>query len=170
MNRYPFPGTISTSDTPVQRWWRSVTAALLAGAAATAAIVLATPGVTGADEPCGNVTLKGEYGLLVTGVRAIGPQATENFSSISVRRFDGEGRFTQVDNVHGTMTGAARNVPASGRYQVNPDCSGMSMIFFPGAPPIETAFVILEKGDIIHDIVMTPQPNLVTSIARRIQR
>lgn len=126
-------------------------------------------GIASGDEPCSNNTLRGDYGLLVAGVRAVGPQATENFASISLRRYDGDGRFTQVDNVHGVVTSATRNLPASGLYKVNPDCSGTSTIFFPGAPPIETAFVVLENGKEVQDVVMTPQPNLVTATGRRVR-
>jgi hypothetical protein len=135
--------------------------------------MFAVPRPVGADDDgphkCSNGTLKGAYGLLVTGVRGI-PGGTEMFVGTSLRTYDGNGRFVQTDNIHGQITQATRNTPASGTYQVNADCSGTSMIFFPGAPfPIETAFVIVDKGKEVKDIVMTPQPNLVTAVARRVQ-
>jgi hypothetical protein len=33
------------------------------------------------------------------------------------------GNFTQVDNIHGSVTGWVPNRPGSGTYQVNPDCT-----------------------------------------------
>ena len=36
------------------------------------------------------------------------------------------------------------------------------------APPIDTAFVIVDRGDLVNDIVMAPQANLVTAVLRRV--
>ena len=42
---------------------------------------------------------------------------------------------------------------------------------FPGAPfPVETAFVIVDQGEEVQDIVMAPQPNLVTAVLTRVGR
>jgi hypothetical protein len=38
----------------------------------------------------------------------------------------------------------------------------------PGVPfPIETSFVIVDRGRQVNEAVMSPQPNLVTAIAHR---
>ena len=45
------------------------------------------------------------------------------------------------------------------------------MIFIPGAPfPIETSFVIVDHGDEVKHAVMSPQPQIVTSVERRVGR
>ena len=151
------------------QWFCGATALALAGGVTALAVFVAIPRAVTADEPCNNSTLRGDYGILVTGVRAVGPAATESFAGSALRRYDGNGRFTQVDNSHGQVTGARQNQPASGRYEIRPDCSGSSTIFFPGAPPVETAFVVVDNGKEVDDVVMTPQPNMVTAIARRVR-
>ena len=45
------------------------------------------------------------------------------------------------------------------------------MVFIPGAPfPIETSFVIVDHGDEVKHAVMSPQPQIVTSVERRVGR
>ena len=151
-------------------------AILVAAAAGVAAIAaLALPSTVTANEDghreCGNRTLRGDYGILVSGIRGAGPGLTESFVGTALRTYDGNGQFTQVDNSHGSVTGARVNVPATGTYAVNSDCTGTSMIFFPGAPfPVETAFVIVDQGEEVKDIVMAPQSNLVTAVLTRVGR
>ena len=61
-------------------------------------------------EPFGN----GDYGILVSGIRALGPGVTESFVGTALRTYDGHGQFTQMDNGHGQMTGFQQDVPAYG--------------------------------------------------------
>jgi len=117
---------------------------------------------------CSNRTLRGDYGIMVSGVRALGLGVTESFIGTAIRTYDGRGNFEQVDNSHGTVTGATRDVLSTGTYTVNADCSGTSTLMIPGAPPIDTAFVIVDQGNLVNDIVMAPQPNLVTAVLRRV--
>lgn len=141
---------------------------------ATIAVLTLTRTVTANDDGhrvCSNRTLQGDYGILVSGIRGAGPGTTEQFVGTALRTYDGNGGFSQVDNSHGQLTGARRDVPATGTYEVNADCTGTSMIFFPGAPfPVETAFVIVDRGEEVNDAVMAPQPNLVTAVLRRVGR
>ena len=89
----------------------------------------------------------------------------------ALRTYDGHGHFTQVDNGHGQVTGFQKDVPAYGTYDVQADCSGTSMIFFPNAPgPVETAFVIVAGGDEVKDAVMAPAPTFVTASLWRVGR
>ena len=120
---------------------------------------------------CTNRTLRGEYGILVSGIRGRGPGITESFVGTALRTYDGAGQFTQIDNGHGAITGFQRDVPAYGTYEVHPNCSGTSLIYFPGAPsPVETAFVIVAHGDEVKDAVMAPASNLVTASLWRVGR
>jgi hypothetical protein len=152
---------------------RTVAVAIASGLAAIVALTLQGT-VTANDDgrrACNNRTLRGDYGILVSGTRAAGPGATEQFVGTGLRTYDGDGAFTQVDNSHGQVTGARRDVPASGTYEVKADCSGTSMIFFPGAPfPVETAFVIVDRGEEVKDVVMAPQPNIVAAVLHRVGR
>jgi hypothetical protein len=167
-------GTVNAHRPRLSTTWLLRRAILVAAAAGVAAIAaLALPSTVTANDDghreCGNRTLRGDYGILVSGIRGVGPGMTESFVGTALRTYDGHGQFTQLDNSHGSVTGALRNAPATGTYAVNPDCSGTSMIFFPGAPfPVETAFVIVDRGEEVKDIVMAPQPNLATAVLSRI--
>lgn len=120
---------------------------------------------------CTNRTLRGDYGILVSGIRGVGPGVRESFVGTALRTYDGDGQFTQIDNGHGEITGFRKDVPAYGTYEVHANCSGTSLIYFPGAPsPVETAFVIVAHGDEVKDAVMTPAPNLITASLWRVGR
>src|SRR6476660_9380329 len=75
------------------------------------------------DRECSDRTLRGDYGLVSTGTRGLGPGASESFVTISMVTYDGNGTFTAVGVSHGSTTGV-RSLPASGTYFVNPDCTG----------------------------------------------
>jgi hypothetical protein len=167
-------GTTNTRNTPRSRFLRrAIPVAIAVGFAAIAVLTL-TRTVTAHDDGrrgCQNRTLRGDYGILVSGIRGVGPGRTEQFVGVALRTYDGNGGFTQVDNSHGTVTGAQRDAPATGTYEVNADCTGTSLIFFPGAPfPVETAFVIVDGGEEVKDAVMAPPPNIVTAVQRRVGR
>ena len=77
------------------------------------------------------------------------------------------GNFTQIDNIHGSVTGWVPNRPGSGTYQVNPDCTfATQFVPGPGAPVIEERGVIIDaRQGIIHshcsslaDYGVDPQP------------
>ena len=95
---------------------RAIPAAIAVGFAAVAVLTL-TRTVTANDDGrrvCGNRTLRGDYGILVSGIRGAGPGQTEQFVGTALRTYDGHGGFSQVDNSHGQLTGARRDVPATG--------------------------------------------------------
>ena len=148
--------------------------------AAVAAVTLALSvprGVTAQDaqdeghgqaRTCSNATLRGAYGRLGSGINAIGPGQTEAFVSTGLRNYDGQGGFTEVSDFHGAVTGAHRDIQATGTYEVNGDCTGSTMLLLPGVPfPIETSFVIVDRGQEVKHAVMSPQPQLATAVERR---
>jgi len=119
---------------------------------------------------CSNATLRGDYGLLVSGIRGAGPGRSESFVGTGIHTYDGHGGFTGMDSTHGQLTGADRNRPVTGTYEVNADCTGAAMLFISGVPfPIETTFVIVDNGEEVKEAVMSPPPNLVTAVQRRIR-
>jgi hypothetical protein len=154
--------------------------------AATVAVTLAagaSHGVTaqnaqlteekGHRRECSNATLRGDYGRLSSGIRPApaNPALTESFVGTGLRTYDGQGGFTEVSSSHGQISPPNRDTPGTGTYEVNPDCTGKSMVFIPGAPfPIETSFVIVDHGDEVKHAVMSPQPQIVTSVERRVGR
>jgi len=117
---------------------------------------------------CSDATLRGEYAVVVSGVRAVGPNATEPFVAVGIRLFDGHGGFTDTASFHGAVLPAIRGGHVDGTYHVNADCTGTSN-FQPPAPfpTIESDFVIADDGRAIDEIVMSPQPNVVTAAYRR---
>jgi hypothetical protein len=142
-------------DTTTRR--RSRAAAIAMGIGFVALAGLAVPhAVTAARDdgprPCNNRTLRGDYGILVSGSRPVGPAQVETFTGTAIRIYDGHGRFTQLDSTFGSITGFQEEVPAYGTYEVRANCSGTSQIFFPGAPTaVDTAFVIVTGGDEVKD-------------------
>jgi hypothetical protein len=76
------------------------------------------------DQSCSVASLKGAYGFQISGtvpgVLAIG--------GVARVVFDGQGNFTQTDDLQILVSGQAPIVildrPGSGTYTINPDCTG----------------------------------------------
>jgi hypothetical protein len=81
--------------------------------------------------------------------------------------YDGMGNFTQIDNVHGSVTGWVPDRPGSGTYQVNPDCTASTQ--FSPAPNvfIEQRMVIVDGGNELYTITTSPLPFMVTALGKR---
>jgi hypothetical protein len=117
---------------------------------------------------CSERTLKGKYGVTLSGLRPGAGGVLEQFVGLSMQTYDGQGNFTQTDNTHGP-TGSATDQPGWGTYTVNPDCSGTKTLWLEGLPfPIENRIVILDKGDEIRIVVTSPPPIVVAGQGRRI--
>src|SRR4051812_20315224 len=65
---------------------------------------------------CSNASVKGDYGLVASGLRAISPGVpgippgtTEMFVLTGLRTYDGNGAFTTVSNDHGQISGVSRD-------------------------------------------------------------
>ena len=120
---------------------------------------------------CTDKTIRGTYGGHMQGTNPVPPPlggGTQQVIGLLLRTYDGKGGFTQTDNVKGTVTGIVPNRPGSGTYQVNPDCTGVSL--FQPAPGItlEERMVIVDHGNEIHTIVSSPQGVMVSSVQKRI--
>jgi hypothetical protein len=117
---------------------------------------------------CDERTLAGTYGVTLSGLRPGAAGALEQFVGLSMQTYDGRGNFTQTDNTHGP-SGARSDQAGWGTYTVNPDCSGTKTLWLDGMPfPIENRIVILEKGDEIRIVVMSPPPIVVAGQGRRV--
>lgn len=158
---------------------RGVAVATAVATAATAVLLTVPSGVTaqedGEGRVCSNATLRGDYGLLASGVRALPPpvgSGTEKFAAVALWTFDGTGGITQQAGsaIHGEVLGSVTDQAAlvTGTYAVNANCTGQALLFVPQVPfPIEYAFVIVDSAKEISAIVMSPQPNIVTVSLRR---
>ena len=116
---------------------------------------------------CNERTLRGTYGVTLSGLRPGVGGGLEQFVGLSMQTYDGQGNFTQTDNTHGP-SGSSTDQPGWGTYTVNPDCSGTKTLWLEGLPfPIENRMVILDKGDEIRLVVMAPAAIVVTASGRR---
>jgi hypothetical protein len=131
---------------------------------------------------CSNATLKGEYASYISGVRTVLDFATnslvrESFVGISIRRYDGNGNFTEEwASFHGAQTGTQGGTaqplpPGSGNYTVNSNCTGTSTLNPPiaGVPPIVSDFVIMDNAKEVREIVTAPSTNVVNAVFKRVR-
>lgn len=85
-----------------------------------------------------------------------------------VRTYDGAGTFHQVDNIKGSVTGIVPDRPGAGTYQVNDDCSGVTL-FQPGPGiTLEERMVIVDHGDEVRTIVSSPLTVMISTVQKRI--
>ncbi len=131
------------------------------------------------EAPCNNLNLKGAFGVMVNGTApastvlpgipstAIG--TLEQFLTVVVHNFDGEGGFTQLENAKGSLSGPVLGRAGAGTYTVNRDCSGSYSLFIPGLsfPVVVVRFVIVDGGKEFRGIVFTPQEAMVTANGRK---
>jgi hypothetical protein len=111
---------------------------------------------------CSARTLRGRYGLVGTGTRGLGPAGIEQFVTISMVTYDGEGTFTAEGVSHGQTTGV-RGGPVAGTYFVNADCTGGQTTFIPGVPPLEDRFVIVDNGREVRTVVVSPLTTIASA-------
>jgi hypothetical protein len=130
-----------------------------------AAFVLLTVGAVGSGhalsdtENCNNKLLNGHYGFTLQGTKfavpnVMGPTGPQ--VGVAMANFDGNGTFEQIDTVtiNGEVVADFTHTPASGKYTVNPDCTGTFTIdFTDGRPPVVTSFVVVENGLEIDTVV-----------------
>lgn len=149
-----------------QPWVRALAIAL-ATLIATAAAMPLSPRVAAQDEGTGRIcaqsTLRGDYGLLASGVRSLPPVlggASEHFVATALWTFHGDGTFTQRSGaaLHGEATGIAPAVgELPGTYQVNENCTGSMLLFVPDLPfPIQYSFVIVNNARQVNAAIMNP--------------
>jgi hypothetical protein len=122
--------------------------------------------------PCTDSTIRGTYGIHLEGTAPVPPPigGTQTVIGVVTRTYDGMGNFSQVDNVHGSVTGWVPNRAGSGTYQVNPDCTAATQFQpGPGAPLIEERIVIVDGGSELYSITNNPPPLMVKSIGKRIE-
>ena len=115
------------------------------------ALALSVPSRVAAEDEgrgreCSNRTLRGNYGLVSTVTRAIGPGTTETFTTIAMVTYDGKGTFTAVGVSHGQTSGVRGGAPITGTYFVNPDCTGGQTTYIPGAPALEDNSSVANGG------------------------
>jgi hypothetical protein len=137
------------------------------------ALAVATAAVAeedGARRGCSNATLRGQYGFTISGSRPSGPPPAplEAMIGIAITTFDGRGNLTQVDNIHGGISGLNPDRPGTGTYTIKEDCTGTMTLINQGAPPLELRIVVVDKGREVRTAVMSPATVMVTSNGRKL--
>lgn len=138
----------------------------------TLALMLATGALTAQDKKgaCTNATMKGSFGYVVSGTRPSSPTGPiEAFVGSVIRTFDGEGTFTQIDNIHGAVSGVVPDRPGRGTYSIKEDCTGIAKLQVIGVPfEPEERFVVTDDGNQVVSATVVPATVLATNQGRRI--
>ena len=131
--------------------------------------------VDGDVGPCADHTLRGDYGLLASGILKLPPfpgGPSEHFVATAMWTFNGDGTFTQHGPgaaLHGEISGTAPDrdeVP--GTYNVNANCTGTMALHIPELPfPIQYAIVIVDNAREIKGIVTSPTSTSTITLTRR---
>jgi hypothetical protein len=117
------------------------------------------------NKPCSNRTLKGDYGLTLTG-EILGPGI--QLRGVVLQHYDGRGKITQVDHVLDNGNQPREEwTPGSGTYTVNPDCTGSAIVTIPGVPlsPVAFHFVVVNGGREVRQVV---DANAVIATGKRV--
>jgi len=144
----------------------------LTGAGVLAALlgVAVPPPVAAHDDdqsaPCTNASLRGDYGILVSGVRGTPTGVEESFVGTALHSYDGQGKFVGFDNTQGELTSSV-NRHVEGSYYIRPDCTGVTWMTV-GPVTITTNIVVVDRGREVEETVTAPAGNRVTAVQHRI--
>jgi len=117
---------------------------------------------------CDVSTIKGSYGIQISGMRPSAPGGPiESVIGVVIRHYDGRGQFEQVDNVKGSISGMVPDRAGFGTYTVNEDCSGVAQAQPSPNLLLEERFVIVNDGDEIRSMTSLPAPVMVTGVYKR---
>ena len=158
----------------------SIKGASVALSVSAGLLLLVVSGIQGSGQrssvdgfECADGTIRGTYGIQMQGTGPVPPPVggTQTVIGVVTRTYDGMGNFTQIDNIHGSVTGWVPNRPGSGTYQVNPDCTfATQFVPAPGAPVIEERGVIIDHGKELYTATVAPMPTMVSTQSQRIDR
>jgi hypothetical protein len=110
--------------------------------------------VSVSDAECSERTLRGDYAFVIDGTILTAPSPLL-LRGVAMTHFDGHGNLSQVDFV--TLNGAAGGPdwrPATGTYEINPDCTGKAQIIPAGAPPLNLRLVVGDRGRQVWTVVI----------------
>jgi hypothetical protein len=122
-----------------------------------------------AKDAARNRTLRGDYAFTVEGLFVDAPVALP-LRGVALTHFDGRGSLTQVDHVvFNGMLPPMEWTPATGSYNINPDCTGEAEIIIPGSPfsPVILRLVVGSNGTQIRTVV-SKAGYVVTSTATKV--
>jgi len=107
-----------------------------------------------AEDDCSNRSLRGDYAFAIGGTIFAGPNQFL-LRGVAMTHFDGHGNLTQVDFT--TRSGVSVSSdwrPATGTYDVSPDCTGTAQIqFTDGSPTLKLRLVVSDRGRHVDTVV-----------------
>jgi hypothetical protein len=122
-----------------------------------------------ANNGCSDATLVGSYGFTIQGFQPSPDGTTSPVKGIAIADFDGAGKFTQRDFVvtaglpqasnGNAQTGFQFSTGETGKYTLNPDCTGRAEIDlnvpipFGSTGVIKLMLVVTNGGRVIHTVV-----------------
>jgi hypothetical protein len=111
---------------------------------------------------CSDRTLRGSYGSQITGtIVGLGPIA-----GVARIVYDGQGNFTQTDNVSINGTPQIPNRPGNGTYKVESNCTGKAILNLPDGQVVHTTLVLVAHGKEVFEVVSDLNA-VITSIDKR---
>jgi hypothetical protein len=118
---------------------------------------------------CTEATLRGSYGIQIQGTRPSSPGgATESVVGVVMRHYDGNGGFTQVGNLKGSISGWTPDVAGFGTYEVSPDCTAAAFLEPAPGVLVEERIVIVDGGNVLYSAPMFPPPVMLSAVQRRV--
>ena len=102
---------------------------------------------------CSDRTLRGDYAFVIDGTVLTAPSPLL-LRGVAMTHFDGHGNLRQVDFVTLNGAGGPDWRPATGTYEINPDCTGTAQIIPDGAPPLNLRLVVGDRGRQVFTIVI----------------
>ena len=96
------------------------------------------------DAECSDRTLRGDYAFAIDGTILTAPSPLL-LRGVAMTHFDGHGNLSQVDFVTLNGVGGPDWRPATGTYEINPDCTGSAQIIPVGAPPVNLRLVVGDR-------------------------
>jgi hypothetical protein len=120
---------------------------------------------------CSEATLRGTFGIQITGTRPSAPGGPiESVIGVVVRTYDGQGSFTQVDNVKGSISGTVPDREGFGTYQVNENCTGIAQLQPGPGILLEERLVIVDGGREVRSATILPAPVMVTGVHKKMSK
>jgi len=133
------------------RWNKISLLAVMVVGLALAQVTSGTPTLSADDDgpkACSNWTLRGDYGTKFEGAILLpSPIPSLALHGLALGHFDGHGNYSEVAFV--TLNGVPEESdwrPATGTYEVNPDCTGSQEIRFNDGTSLKLRFLIVDGG------------------------
>jgi hypothetical protein len=107
-------------------------------------------------DTCSNRSLKGDYGVTISGHLGQTQSGLLPLAGLAVTHFDGKGKLSQMDFtvVNGVPSGSEFAKDETGTYTVNSDCTGSATIHFPDGRQLDLKLVVVKGGREV-DIVVS---------------